>query len=78
MLQMKDPQDVAIALSDPTLLEINGPRSPNGLFFDHASTASSVTFWKYWLLDLECCKAELFLLNGLVQLIYGRFLKSSV
>ena len=41
-------------------------------------TRSETAFWKLWDLDLLCCKSEIQLFEGLIQLHYNFYLKSSV
>ena len=35
-------------------------------------------FWKYWMLDVECCLGISLLYQGLLQVLLGRLLKGAV
>ncbi|KAJ3343536.1 hypothetical protein HDU91_000376 [Kappamyces sp. JEL0680] len=85
MLQVKDSQAIALALSENASLALHkmaGTVSPYGSFEDAAAggpnSSMEALFWKYWTLDVECCIAKVYLLQGLLQILSGRHLKGAV
>jgi hypothetical protein len=86
MLKIKDPQAITLALSDsitPALHKMSrNSITPMGSFGDSSGDLIGVSmenmFWKFWVLDVECCLGFSFLFQGLLQVLLGRMLKGAV
>ena len=79
---IKDSKAICTSLSDSITLELHKVAtraSPTGSW-DLESPANHFEslFWKYWNIDLECCAAELLLMQGILQVLLGRPLKGAV
>jgi hypothetical protein len=86
MLKIKDPQAITLALSDsitPALHKMSrNSVTPMGSFGASTGDLSGMSmenmFYKFWVLDVECCLGFSLLFQGLLQVLLGRMLKGAV
>ncbi|KAJ3320555.1 hypothetical protein HDV06_005178 [Boothiomyces sp. JEL0866] len=82
LLNVKDSQAIALVLSDSVTLDLHKLAShnlsPKGSPEDLPDEDPETLFIKYWFLDLECCLADTYLYQGILQLLTNRFLKGAV
>ncbi|KAJ3270755.1 hypothetical protein HDV01_007447 [Terramyces sp. JEL0728] len=73
---------IALVLSDSVTLDMHKLAShnisPKDSSEDIVNDDPEALFIKYWFLDLECCLADTYLYQGILQLLTNRFLKGAV
>lgn len=82
MKTIKDSKAICTSLLDSITLELHNVAtraSPTGSWdLDSSANHFESLFWKYWNIDVECCTAELLLMQGILQVLLGRPLKGAV
>jgi hypothetical protein len=82
MSNIRDTQAIVLAFSDSVTLALHkmaGNLTPVGSFGEELPPGSIESlFWKYWILDIESCLGQVYLIQGFLQLLSGRDLKGSV